>query len=46
MKQQLNEDPAFARSVLGKTRFDLFAAGKLRLSYMVTSGRIKRLSEL
>ena len=46
LKRQLQEDPAFVRSVLGKTRFDLFASGKLRLSSMVTNGKIKRLSEL
>lgn len=46
MRQQLGDDPAFVRSVLGKTRFELFQAGKLRLSSMVTAGRIKNLSEL
>ncbi len=46
MKRQLEEDPAFVRRVLGKTRFELFKAGKLSLSGMVTDGRIKRLSEL
>ena len=46
LKMQLDEDPAFVRSVLGKTRFELFKSGKLRLSSMVTEGRIKRLSEL
>lgn len=46
MRQQLDEDPAFVRQVLGKTRFELFKAGKLSLSGMVTDGRIKRLSEL
>lgn len=46
MKMQLDEDPAFVRQVLGKTRFELFKAGKLNLSGMVTNGRIKRLSEL
>ncbi|GAB6035734.1 hypothetical protein JCM15519_02930 [Fundidesulfovibrio butyratiphilus] len=46
MKRQLGEDPAFVRSVLGKTRFDLFKSGKLSLSGMVTDGRIKKLSEL
>lgn len=46
MKMQLDEDPAFVRSVLGKTRFELFKSGKLRLSSMVTEGRIRRLSEL
>lgn len=46
LKMQLDEDPAFVRSVLGKTRFELFKEGKLRLSSMVTEGRIKRLSGL
>lgn len=46
LKMQLDEDPAFVRSVLGNTRFELFKIGKLRLSSMVTDGRIKRLSEL
>ena len=46
MKRQLEEDPAFVRRVLGKTRFELFKAGKLSLSGMVTDGRIKNLSEL
>lgn len=46
MRQQLDDDPAFVRSVLGKTRFELFKSGKLSLSGMVTDGRIKRLSEL
>lgn len=46
LKMQLDEDPAFVRSVLGNTRFELFKIGKLRLSSMVTEGRIKRLSEL
>jgi hypothetical protein len=46
LRQQLDEDPAFVRSVLGKTRFELFKSGKLSLSGMITNGRIKRLSEL
>jgi hypothetical protein len=46
LRRQLKEDPSFVRSILGKTRFDLFKAGKLRLSSMVTNGRIKSLSEL
>lgn len=46
MKRQLEEDPAFVRSVLGKTRFELFQAGKLELKAMSAHGRIKRLSEL
>ena len=29
MKRQMDEDPAFVRRVLGKTRFELFKAGKL-----------------
>lgn len=46
LRRQLDEDPAFVRQVLGNTRFELFKAGKLRLSSMVTNGRIKNLSEL
>lgn len=46
MKRQLEEDPAFVRSVLGKTRFELFRDGKLELKQMSAHGRIKKLSEL
>lgn len=46
MARQLEEDPAFVRSVLGKTRFELFRNGKITLKAMSTDGRIKRLSEL
>ncbi len=46
LKRQLKEDPAFVRSILGKTRFELFASGKLTLNGMVSDGRIKNLSEL
>ena len=46
LKRQLQEDPAFVRSVLGKTRFELFKSGKLNLSGMVTDGKIKNLSDL
>ncbi len=46
LRRQLDEDPDFVKSILGKTRFDLFKSGKLRLSSMVTEGRIKNLSEL
>jgi hypothetical protein len=46
LKRQLKEDPAFVRSILGKTRFELFQAGEIDLRKMVVDGRIKRLSEL
>jgi len=46
LKQQLQDDPEFVKSVLGKTRFDLFKSGKYSLSGMVTDGKIKNLSEL
>ncbi|WP_045222143.1 phage minor head protein [Desulfonatronum thioautotrophicum] len=46
LRGQLQTDPDFVRGVLGKTRFDLFAAGKLQLKSMSAHGRIKRLSEL
>lgn len=46
MKRQLQEDPAFVRSVLGKTRFELFSEGKLELKAMSAHGRIKRLAEI
>ncbi|MDY3810997.1 minor capsid protein [Desulfovibrio porci] len=46
LTRQLKEDPAFVRSILGKTRFDLFKAGKITLDKMVVGNRIKRLSEL
>ncbi len=44
LKGQLDKDPAFVRSVLGKTRFDLFKAGKLELKQMVAHGRVKNLT--
>jgi SPP1 gp7 family putative phage head morphogenesis protein len=46
LKGQLETDPAFVRSVLGKTRFELFKAGKITLNSMTTRGRIKSLAEL
>jgi hypothetical protein len=46
MKRQVEKDPDFVKSVLGKTRFELFKAGKLELKNMSADGRIKRLSEL
>ena len=46
IKRQLEEDPAFVRRVMGKTRFELFQSGKISLDKMVVDGRIKRLSEL
>ncbi|MCR5563065.1 MAG: minor capsid protein [Desulfovibrio sp.] len=46
LKRQLREDPAFVRSILGKTRFELFKAGKISLEKMVVDGRLKKISEL
>jgi hypothetical protein len=46
ISRQVTEDPAFARQVLGKTRFELLKAGKISLDRMVVDGRIKRLVEL
>lgn len=46
MKRQVEKDPDFVKSVLGKTRFELFKAGKIELKTMSVNGRIKRLSEL
>lgn len=46
MQRQLKEDPACVRSVLGKTRFELFESGKITLNRMSSQGRIKRLSEI
>lgn len=46
LTRQLKEDPAFVRSILGKTRFELFRDGKITLEKMVVGNRIKRLSEL
>lgn len=46
LKRQLKEDPAFVRSILGKTRFELFESGKITLEKMSVDGRIRRLSEL
>lgn len=39
------QDSDFIRSVLGKTRSELFLEGKLSLDSMITGGRIKRLSD-
>ena len=44
VKELVNEDPAFVKSILGKKRYELFGKGKLTLSAMVTDGKIKRLS--
>ena len=44
--RQVEEDPAFARQVLGKSRFELLKSGKMSLDRMVVDGRIKLLSEL
>ena len=46
LKSQLDSDPAFVRSILGKTRFELFQAGKLTLNSLTQRGRIKSLAEL
>ncbi len=46
LKRQLKEDPDFVRSILGKTRFELFSKGKITLNGMVSDGIIKNLSEL
>ena len=44
LKGQLKTDPAFVRSILGKTRFELFREGKLELNRMAIHGRMKPLS--
>lgn len=46
LKRQMKEDPAFVRSILGKTRFELYESGKVSLDKMTVDGRIKRISEL
>lgn len=46
ISRQVQEDPAFVRQVLGKTRFDLLRKGEISLSKMVVDGRIKKLTEL
>ena len=46
LKGQIKTDPQFVRSVLGKSRFELFKAGKLSLQRMATHGRIKSLAEI
>ncbi len=46
LKEQVKEDPAFVKSILGPKRFDLFRAGKLTLNSMITNGRIKLLDAL
>lgn len=46
LRKMLEQDPDFVRSILGKTRFDMYRAGKLKLDSMRTHNRIKRLSEL
>jgi len=46
LKSQLETDPGFVRDVLGPGRFDLFKAGKISLSSMVTNGKIVKLSDL
>ena len=46
MQRQLKDDPAFVRSVLGKTRFELFKTGRLTLKQMTAHGKLKRLADL
>ena len=46
IKRQMKDDPDFVRTILGKTRYDLFKAGKINLDKMVVDGRLKRISEL
>ena len=46
INRMAEEDPDFARQVLGKTRYQLLKSGKITLNKMVVDGRIKRLSEL
>lgn len=46
MKKQLQDDPAFVRSVLGKTRYELFKSGRITLRQMTANGKIKRLADL
>lgn len=46
IQRQLKEDPDFVRSVLGKTRFELFKKGQISLTKMVVDGRIKTLANL
>jgi hypothetical protein len=46
LKYQLEADPDFVQSILGKTRFELFKSGKLSLDAMSTHGQIKNLSAL
>ena len=44
--RQLQEDPAFVKRVLRKTRFELLEKGEISLEKLVVDGRIKRLSEI
>ena len=46
IKRQMKDDPDFVRTILGKTRYDLFKSGKINLDKMVVDGRLKRISEL
>ena len=39
-------DAAFAREALGKTRFDLVASGKLKLSSLYYAGKLRTIKEL
>lgn len=45
LTRQLDEDPAFVRQILGKTRFELFKTGKLNLTKMSTGYRVRKLSQ-
>ena len=46
LRSQLDKDPAFVRSVLGKTRFELFKAGKISLKSMSAHGKLKKIADL
>lgn len=46
LKSMLKKDPDFVRGVLGKTRFELYSAGKLSLKGMSAHGKLKKISEL
>ena len=46
LRRMLNDDPYFVKSILGKSLFELYRSGRIRLDSMVTYNRIKRISEL
>ncbi len=46
LRRQLETDPQFVRSILGKTRYELYSQGKLDISKMVSDNRILNLAEL